>query len=76
MWSSFLSLLVRIDLAWGELLLQNGDYFGPDVNLASRMVSSVPERVIALSNSLHRLLGPSERWENILLKNIKGLGDC
>ena len=67
---------VRIGLAWGELLLQNGDYFGPDVNLASRMVSSVPVGVIALSNSLHRLLGPSERWENILLKNIKGLGDC
>jgi class 3 adenylate cyclase len=35
----FARIPVRVGLAYGTLLTRDGDYFGPDVNLASRLVS-------------------------------------
>ncbi len=66
---------VRLGLSWGELLLQNGDYFGPDVNLASRIASAVPEGTIALSCSLHSRVQSRKKWMAAELHGVKGIGD-
>ena len=41
-------LQVRAGIAYGDVLAQDGDYFGPPVNLASRLVAVAgPEQVLA-----------------------------
>ena len=47
---------VRVSLAFGSVLLQDGDYFGPTVNLASRSVGIArPGSVIVTSSFRDRL---------------------
>ncbi len=67
---------VRSGLAWGNLLLQNGDYFGPEVNLASRITSLVPGGAVALTDALHILSPAQEKRQHMVLRNIKGIGDA
>ena len=42
------NLQVRAGIAYGDVLAQDGDYFGPPVNLASRLVAvAAPGEVLA-----------------------------
>lgn len=47
---------VRVALALGPVLLQDGDFFGPVVNLASRAVGIAAPGTVLVSDDLHRAL--------------------
>jgi class 3 adenylate cyclase len=55
------ALSARGALTHGLVLARDGDYFGPSVNLAARLVSVAPERGILVDEALRALLDP-ERW--------------
>ncbi|MCW2598314.1 MAG: adenylate cyclase [Frankiales bacterium] len=48
---------VRVGLAYGRLLAQDGDYFGPPVNLASRLVSVAEPGQVLAAGELVDVLG-------------------
>lgn len=47
---------VRVGLAAGPVLVRDGDYFGPTVNLASRIVRIAEPGSVLVSDELHRKL--------------------
>ena len=47
---------VRVALAMGPVLVQDGDFFGPVVNLASRAVTIASPGSVLVSDDLHRSL--------------------
>ncbi len=56
---------VRVSLAFGSVLLRDGDYFGPTVNLASRSVGIArPGSVIVTSSFRETLAKEVEQIEN------------
>jgi len=48
---------VRVGLSVGPVLVQDGDYFGPVVNLASRMVNIAEPGSVLVSEDFHAALG-------------------
>jgi class 3 adenylate cyclase len=52
---------VRAGLAYGDLLARDGDYFGPDVNLAARLVAVAEPDSILVSATFAESL-PPEGW--------------
>ena len=53
---------VRVGLAVGPVLVQDGDYYGPVVNLASRIVDIARRARVLVSDEFHAtLLGEMER---------------
>jgi class 3 adenylate cyclase len=52
------SIEVRAGIAYGDLLAQDGDYFGPPVNLASRLVAiAAPGEILAAPSLVSQLDG-------------------
>jgi adenylate cyclase len=47
---------VRVAMAFGPVLVQDGDYYGPVVNLASRLVGIANAGTVLLSDELHDAL--------------------
>jgi adenylate cyclase len=47
---------VRVAMAVGPVLVQDGDYYGPVVNLASRLVGIANPGTVLISDELHRQL--------------------
>ncbi len=47
---------VRVGLAWGPVLLRDGDYFGPTVNLAHRIVNIGNPGTVLMSDEFHTAL--------------------
>jgi adenylate cyclase len=47
---------VRVGLACGPVLLRNGDYFGPTVNLAHRIVNIANPGTVLMSDEFHATL--------------------
>lgn len=47
---------VRVSLAVGPVLVQDGDYYGPVVNLASRMVAIANPGTVLVSDDFHEAL--------------------
>lgn len=47
---------VRVGLAWGPVLVRDGDYFGATVNLAARIVAIAEPGTVLVSNELHEQL--------------------
>ena len=47
---------VRVGLACGPVLLRNGDYFGPTVNLAHRIVNIANPGTVLMSDEFHAAL--------------------
>lgn len=47
---------VRVGMAFGPVLIRDGDYFGPTVNLASRIVRIADPGTVLVSDELHRHL--------------------
>jgi class 3 adenylate cyclase len=56
------SLTARAGVAHGTVLARDGDFFGPAVNLAARLVNVAPHGSVVASDELRALLDP-QRWE-------------
>ena len=67
---------VRVGLASGPVLAHEGDYFGPVVNLASRIVNiAYPGTVVAAEDVYEALQGdPAFGWKPIRPRWLKGIG--
>jgi class 3 adenylate cyclase len=50
---------VRAGVAYGAVLAQDGDYFGPPVNLASRLVASAEPGQVLASQQVVELVDPA-----------------
>ena len=66
----------RAGLACGSVLAHGGDYFGPVVNLASRIVDVARPSSVVVSQEIHDLLAdrPEFAWSRLPPKRLKGIG--
>jgi adenylate cyclase len=66
----------RAGLAYGPVLARGGDYFGPVVNLAARIVDVARPNTVVVSDELREALAGDERfdWKRLPSKRLKGLG--
>jgi len=68
-------LSARGGLAYGRVIAQDGDFFGPPVNLASRLVSAAEPNTLLIAPAMADRLGPEwplEQTEGLLLRGIEG----
>lgn len=67
---------IRVGLAWGPVISRDGDYFGPVVNLASRVVSiSRPGRFVVSEETYKALRGyPEFNWRRLPPRPVKDIG--
>jgi class 3 adenylate cyclase len=66
---------VRVGLAFGEVVAMHGDYFGPVVNLAARLVSvSAPSTVLVSDQARHAASGLFE-FDDIETGALRGFPD-
>ena len=67
---------VRVGLARGPALAREGDYFGPAVNLASRIVNIAYAGSAVASDEIHEALEGDERfgWKPLRPRRLKGIG--
>jgi adenylate cyclase len=68
---------VRIGLASGPVLSRDGDYYGPVVNLASRITGRARRGTVLVSEPLRRLLGADDEfaWRPLQPQRLRGIGD-
>lgn len=68
---------VRIGIAFGPVLPRDGDFFGPVVNLASRMTDRARPGTILASEALRDALGddPRYEWRSLRARRIRGIGE-
>ncbi len=67
---------VRTGLASGMVVARDGDFYGPVVNLASRLTEVVPPGEIYASDALHdQLIGdPSFTWTALAPLDLRSIG--
>ncbi len=67
---------VRVGVAWGDVLAREGDYFGPVVNLASRIVNIAIPGAVVIAESVHDALVDDGRYVFHGLRNrtLKDIG--
>ncbi|MEA3077107.1 MAG: adenylate cyclase [Actinomycetota bacterium] len=67
---------VRVGLAYGDVLAREGDYYGPVVNLASRMVNIAFPGSVVVSESVHAALvdDPRFAFHSLRPRNLKDIG--
>jgi adenylate cyclase len=67
---------VRVGLASGPVLIQEGDYFGRVVNLASRLVNVAYPGTVVVSEEVHDALAddPDLAWRSLRTRHLKGIG--
>lgn len=67
---------VRVGLACGPVLARDGDFFGPTVNLASRIVNVARPGSVVTSGRLHEGLTTDARfaWRTIRNRYLKDIG--
>lgn len=66
----------RGGLAFGPLLMRGGDYFGPNVNLASRMAELAVPREVLVTEEVARLAGGAKlRFEPAGKRMLKGFDE-
>jgi class 3 adenylate cyclase len=68
-------LSARGGLAYGRVIAQDGDFFGPPVNLASRLVSAAEPNTVLLAPGIAERVGanwPLETSEGLALRGIEG----
>ncbi|MBV8160841.1 MAG: adenylate/guanylate cyclase domain-containing protein [Acidimicrobiia bacterium] len=67
---------VRVGLAMGGVLAREGDYFGPTVNRASRIVNIAYAGSAVVSDEIHESLEDDERfgWKSLRPRRLKGIG--
>ncbi|MDP9102281.1 MAG: adenylate/guanylate cyclase domain-containing protein [Actinomycetota bacterium] len=68
-------IAVRAGLSYGSVLMQDGDYFGPPVNLAARLVAVAEAGQVLVADGLESALG--EDWETTALpaQLLRGLDE-
>ena len=66
----------RAGLAFGSVLSHGGDYFGPVVNLAARIVDVARPSSVLVSQEVYDLLAerPEFAWRRLSPKRLKGIG--
>jgi adenylate cyclase len=66
----------RAGLARGAVLSHGGDYFGPVVNLAARIVDVARPSTVVVSQEIHDVLvgRPEFSWRRMPPKRLKGIG--
>jgi adenylate cyclase len=66
----------RAGLAGGTVLAQEGDYYGPVVNLASRLVELARPGSVLASSELHATLAddPAFAWQRLRSRRIRDIG--
>jgi adenylate cyclase len=63
----------RGGVAWGEMLLRGGDYYGPIVNLAARIAEqAVPDELLVTPELAARVRRPGLRFEPAGKRMLKG----
>ena len=67
---------VRVGLAWGDVLAREGDYYGPVVNLASRIVNIAIAGAVVVAEPVHEALADDGRYAFRALRqrNLKDIG--
>lgn len=67
---------VRVSVAYGSVLAHEGDYFGPVVNLASRIVNIAYAGSVVVSEEVYDALADSDEfgWKPIRPRRLKGIG--
>jgi adenylate cyclase len=67
---------VRVGLAMGPALAREGDYFGPTVNLASRIVNIAYAGSAVATDEIHEALEGDDRfgWKPLRPRRLKGIG--
>jgi adenylate cyclase len=68
---------VRIGVACGSVLARDGDYYGPVVNLASRITGRARRGSVLASAAMRGALAddPQFEWRPIAAKRLRGIGD-
>jgi adenylate cyclase len=68
---------VRIGVAWGSVLARDGDYYGPVVNLASRLTDRARRGTVLAAEGLHDALSddPEFSWRPLGTKRLRGIGN-
>lgn len=67
---------VRVGIATGEVIGKDGDYYGPVVNLASRIVGIAFPGTVVVSDEVHEALKSSHafEWRELRPRRLKGIG--
>jgi adenylate cyclase len=67
---------VRVSVACGPVLAHEGDYFGPVVNLAARIVNIAYAGTVVVSEEVYEALRDSDEfgWKPIRPRRLKGIG--
>jgi adenylate cyclase len=67
---------VRVGLASGSVLAMEGDYYGPVVNLASRIVKIAIPGTVLVSDEVHAGLADDEElaWKSLRPRTLKDVG--
>ncbi len=68
---------VRLGISFGSVLSRDGDYFGPIVNLASRITNRARPGTVLASAGIHDVLVDDERfrWRPLRTRRIRGIGE-
>jgi len=69
---------VRVGIACGPVLAREGDYYGPVVNLASRIVNIANPGSVLVSDSVHEVVAASTddelEWKSLRARYLKEIG--
>ena len=67
---------IRVGLACGTVLARDGDYFGPVVNLASRIVNIAIPGTVLTSDDVHAALADDDElgWKPLRPRTLKDVG--
>lgn len=68
---------VRVGIAHGPVLTREGDYFGPVVNMASRIVNIARPGSVVVSDSVHEAVGTEDGtvdWKSLRPRYLKDIG--
>jgi adenylate cyclase len=67
---------VRVGVAHGEVLALEGDYYGPVVNLASRIVNIALPGAVVVSEPIHQALSDDPRYvfHALRVRSLKDIG--
>ena len=69
---------VRIGVACGSVLARDGDYYGPVVNLASRITDRARSGTVLAAEGLRQSSAddPEFSWRPLGTKRLRGIGDA
>ena len=66
---------VRVGLAFGDVVAMHGDYFGPTVNLAARLVSSASPGTLLVSEQVGDILQGLIDFDSVPVGPLRGFPD-